>query len=169
MWKAIHSLVVAEIDDLQLLHVAHLLRQRLQLIGMQEQHSGVLPVPHLKASEGETKQTGPQRFPTVCAPSAQTQAVAVCTARARLPRGEAGRGSCDLRRRCGCRRTGRWRRATLQSHWSCSQVHQAQSACSEGALMSWFNEVRTVYRGCNWYNKQRTSSFFYCVDVVDSC
>lgn len=50
-------LVVAEINDLQLLHVAHLLGQGLQFIGVQEQHSGVLPVAHLPESEGETKQT----------------------------------------------------------------------------------------------------------------
>lgn len=59
------SLVVAEVNDLQLLHVAHLLRQRLQLIGVQEQHSGVLPVPHLKESEGETEQTGSQRLSSI--------------------------------------------------------------------------------------------------------
>lgn len=41
------SLVVAQIDDLELLHVSHLLRQRLQFIGVQKQHSDVLPAAHL--------------------------------------------------------------------------------------------------------------------------
>lgn len=81
------SLVVAEIDDLQLLHVAHLLGQRLQLIGVQEQHGGVFPVPHLKESEGEAEQTGPQRFPTVRAASAQIQAVGVCMSTCALTSG----------------------------------------------------------------------------------
>lgn len=41
------SLVVAQIDDLEPLHVAHLLGQRLQLVGMEKQHGCILPVAHL--------------------------------------------------------------------------------------------------------------------------
>lgn len=44
---ALDSLVVAEVDDLEPLHVAHLLGQRLQLVGVQEEHGGVLPAAHL--------------------------------------------------------------------------------------------------------------------------
>lgn len=43
-----NSLVVAEIYDLELLHVTHLLWQRLQLVGMKEQHSCILPITHLQ-------------------------------------------------------------------------------------------------------------------------
>lgn len=76
------SLVVAEVDDLQLLHVAHLLGQGLQLVGVQEQHGGVLPVPHLKGSGGQTERTGSGRVfqrgqysggpPAVCAARARS-------------------------------------------------------------------------------------------------
>lgn len=52
-------LVVAEIDDLELQHVAHLLRQKLQLVGVQEEHSDVLQTAHL--SDTQTHVIAPQR------------------------------------------------------------------------------------------------------------
>lgn len=48
-----NSLVVAEIYDLELLHVPHLLWQRLQLVGMKEQHSCILPITHLQGERTE--------------------------------------------------------------------------------------------------------------------
>lgn len=48
-----NSLVVAQIYDLELLHVAHLLWQRLQLVGMKEQHSCILPITHLQGERME--------------------------------------------------------------------------------------------------------------------
>lgn len=48
-----NSLVVAEIYDLELLHITHLLWQRLQLVGMKEQHSGIFPITHLQGERTE--------------------------------------------------------------------------------------------------------------------
>lgn len=43
-----NSLVVTEVYDLELLHITHLLWQRLQLVRMKEQHSCILPITQLQ-------------------------------------------------------------------------------------------------------------------------
>lgn len=63
--------------------------------------------------------------------------------RAHSPRGEAGWGSCDPRRRCGCWRTGRWKWAKLRSRWNCSPARPEMPVWTQGG--TFITRVITVF------------------------